>query len=217
MASTSICANLMRSASATAVVAGFGLLVVASQAQAVVVHSGVVNLNVPSTTAGIYLNVVSGVSGTTTAAVPGWDLNPWSSSGFSIWANNAAELANGVIIGNGTATQVDNLPLGYVVDATGVFGRTAAVETAGAFSFIANSNGNYIGFRFNDGANTLFGWARFELSSSISSQPRTLVEYAYETSGAGIAVGAVPEPGTYAMMGLGVASLLLATRRRQRV
>jgi uncharacterized protein YcnI len=201
---------------AVAAVLGAGMALAASHASAVVVYSGVLNLTVPSTSAGIYLNLINGVFATAPAGAPGWDLNPWGTSSFNVWANNAAETSNGVISGAGSSTTlVDNLPVGYIVDGTGVFARTGSSETTGATAFNLNSSNNYIGFRFQDGANTYFGWARFSLSTSAFSQPRVLVDYAFESSGGGIAVGAVPEPGTYGLMGLGAAAVLLAARRRK--
>src|SRR5205085_10449977 len=67
---------------------------VAQKSEAAIVYSGPVSINVPSTTAGIYMNVVTGVFATTPGAVAGWDLNPWSSSGLSLWTNNGANPAS---------------------------------------------------------------------------------------------------------------------------
>ena len=37
-------------------------------------------INVPNTFAGVYINLLTGASGVTTAAVPGWDFNPYGRS-----------------------------------------------------------------------------------------------------------------------------------------
>jgi hypothetical protein len=208
---------LARTAAAAAVVAGFGLMAVPQQAQAVIIYSGPVNLNVPSTTAGIYLNVVTGVSGITPAAAPGWDLNPWGSGSLFVYANNSASVNDGAVASNGTTTQVDNLPIGYVVDGTSGYVRTGAAETAGAFGFLVSSSSNYIGFRFLDESDSTlkFGWAHFSLGTTGGAQPRTLIEYAYESTGASIRVGAVPEPSAFALMSLGGMGLVALGRRRQ--
>jgi hypothetical protein len=187
-------------------------------AEAAIVSSGIVNLNVPSTTSGIYLNVVTGVFATTPGGASGWDLNPWSSSGLSIWANNAASPQDGVVSGGGSsATLVDNLALGTLVDGSSVYARTGGVETTGSTAFALNSSGNYIGFRFTNEANgnsIHFGWARFSIAGTLAGQPRTLVEYAYEDqAGVGINVGAVPTPGTAALLALGAVGM--AGRRRK--
>ena len=73
-------------------------LAVVPSSDADIVYSGVVSINIPSTTAGIYLNVVTGVSGTTPAAVPGWDINPFSSTTFSLF--NPATPTGGVYVGS---------------------------------------------------------------------------------------------------------------------
>jgi hypothetical protein len=52
------------------------VLVPAAQAQ--IVWSGPVNINVPSNIDGVYMNVLTGVTGTSGGAVAGWDINPYT-------------------------------------------------------------------------------------------------------------------------------------------
>jgi len=187
-------------------------------ADATIVYSGVVNLNIPSTTAGIYLNLFSGVFSTAPASAPGWDVNPWSSSAFNVWANNSTEATNGVIgnfTGGSSATLVDNIPFGTLVDGTWTYVRSNSSETSGITAFATNSQNNLVGIRFTNGANTYFGWIRFSLSGTPASQPRAVVEYAYEDSGAGILAG-VPEPSTFALMGVMAAGALGVRAWRKR-
>jgi len=200
---------------AVGAVAGIGA---AQKSDAAVVYSGTVNLNVPSTTAGIYLNVVSGVSAVTPGGAPGWDINPWGSTSLNFWANNG--VGGGVVsgfAGGSSATLVDNLPLGTLVDASSPgYGTTNGAETTGPTAFLTNSSSNYIGFKFvGDDTLTHYGWARFSLSASTFSQPRTLVEYAYEdVANQGITVGSVPAPSAgMAVLALGGVGLL--GRRRK--
>lgn len=189
---------------ACAAAAGASLAVVPAT-QADIIYSGMVNLNVPSTTAGIYLNVVNGVFGTTPASAPGWNLNPWGSTTFNVWANNTADAMAGVISGlGGSTTLVDNLAFGTLVDGSGVYARTGSSETTGATAFTLNGTTNYIGFRFFNTATGAvnYGWASFTLGATTGGQPRTLVSFAYDNTGAGINVGAIPEPSTFALLGV---------------
>ncbi len=187
---------------------------VAPATQADIVYSGPVNINVPSTTAGIYINLVTGVFGVTPASAPGWDLNPWSGTANNFWANNGASVNDGVVnnfTGGSSATLVDNLPLGTIVNGTWTFGRTNSSETTGATAFNLNSSNNYIGFRFLNEATgvTNFGWAQFQLGG-LGTQPRNILAYAYENTGAPIIVGqtVIPEPTTFALLGLVAAGAL---------
>ncbi len=188
---------------------------VAQQSEAAVVYSGVVNINIPSTTAGVYLNVVTGVNGPAPAGVPGWDLNPWSSSTLSYF--NPSAPAGGVYVrgGGATGTNVGNLAANTMIDAGSNWGSGSAATT-GSLPHILNSADNLIGFRFQNEANgnqTHYGWMRISLSGTLSAQPRAIVEYAYEDQ-AGVGIGAgVPTPGTATLLALGAAGL--AGRRRK--
>ncbi len=165
-----------------------------------------INANIPSTTSGIYLNVVTGVFSTTPAGAPGWDLNPWSSSSLEIWGNNAASAMDGVLdnFTGGAAGSVDNIPIGTLIDGSWNYGRTdSTVETTGPTAFVLNSSNNIFGFRFLNEMTGVydFGWARISLAGTLNGQPRAIVEYAYDDTGAGIMAG-VPEPSTLALLGV---------------
>lgn len=186
-------------------------------ADATIVYNAI-NATIPSTTAGIYLNLFTGVFATTPAGAPGWDVNPWGGTSFNVWANNSAEATDGVIgnfTGGSSATLVDNIPVGTLVDGTWTYVRSNGIETTGLTAFNNNSSNNLVGIRFTNGANTYFGWIRFSLSSTSGSQPRAVVEYAYEDSGAGILAG-VPEPSTMALLGVMAAGALGVRAWRKR-
>jgi len=191
----------------------------APSADASIVYSGVVNINIPSTTSGIYLNVVTGVFGGSTT--PGWDVNPWASTSLEIWGNNTASPNDGVLdnFTGGSAASVDNLPVGTIIDGSWNYGRTdGTVESTGPTAFVLNSSNNIFGFRFlNESTSQLdFGWARISLSATLAGQPRMIVEYAYENTGLGIAAGAVPEPSTMALLGVMAAGALGVRAWRKR-
>lgn len=78
----------------------------------------------------------------------------------------------------------------------------------------------FFGFRFDlenesgSGApagTIVYGWAEME---RISASEGRLLQWAYDDSGAGIQVGAIPEPGTLGMLALGAAGLVALRRRK---
>ena len=191
---------------------GAGALFAAATAHAQVVNSGIVNLNIPATTNGLYLNVVNGANNlpgsTGGSTVPGWDINPWSATGMAFFSPSAPVGGAYVIT---AANNVTNLAAGSLVGGTNTFGSGT---TAFQSQWLLNSSNNFFGFRFLNeaGGTTHYGWAQIAFGASLTN--RTLVQYAFElTPGASIAV--VPEPSTYAMMGLGVLGLMAAARRRK--
>ena len=184
---------------------------VAGASNAAVVYSGIVNLNIAATTNGLYLNVVNGAinepgnggGGT----VPGWDVNPWGSTGFGLFS--AAAPAGGSYVNLGA--NLFNLPSGQLISAAQTYGSLATGTNNAQWNL--NSSNNIVGFRFQNEANgnaTHYGWFRVAFGATISS--RTLVEYAYEgTSGTGINAGTIPAPGAIALLGL---AGLVGRRRR---
>jgi len=199
-----------------AAIAGIGML--DQQADAALVYSGVVNLAIPSSTNGLYLNVVTGANnlpppGTGGSTVPGWDINPWSSTGFGLF--NPTAPSGGVYVNatSGGTTALNLAPLTLIGPAS-FYGSNTTTNTA---QFNLNSDNNLVGFRFQNEANSNqihYGWfrVRFGATYAGTAGDRFLVEYAYDdVAGRPIEAGAIPEPASLGLLAAG--ALGLAARR----
>jgi len=179
-------------------------------AEAAIVSSGPVNINIPVTTAGIYLNVVTGATGTS-SSLPGWDVNPWGSSNLAYFSSAGGPTYVQRTGGGATA----NLAAGTLIGGASVYGASNAANT-GSEAHVFNGV-NIIGFRFQNEANgnaIHYGWMKISLGASFTDAARAIVEYAYEDqAGVGIQAGAVPTPGTAALLALGAVGM--AGRRRK--
>jgi len=184
-------------AAASAVVAG-----TAQKSEASIVYSGVQNIPIPLTVFGVYLNLQTGANGASPAAAPGWDVNPFGSTILSFGANEAF---NGYL---GFPNQVVNvLPGTQVTNWSYTVGQPVYHNL--------NASTNLFGVKFTGGDGmTHYGWIRVQLGSSLTTLPRNIVDWAYESVATlGIPAGAVPTPGSLALLALGAAGL--AGRRRR--
>jgi hypothetical protein len=175
-------------------------------AHAEIVYSGVVNIPIPLNIDGVYLNVVTGATGSAGAAVAGWDINPYSATALTWFVPSAPAASHGLVRGLGNSTtQVDNLfGSSYLIAATGTpapnYG-TGTNQTTGDTAFIFNSANNIVGFRFfNESTGQInHGWMRLSLSGAFNTT-RSIVEYAYENNGTGIVAGTLPFPAVSVLM-----------------
>ena len=196
--------------------------VVVGSSNAAIVYSGVLNFSCAVDIDGCYINVETGqLSNGPGSGVPGWDVNPYSTSGGMNFFNSTG---GGQMRRPGVTTgTAGNLALGTVIGAAGsfntgtgnVYGTTSATGLNGGWTY---GSENIIGFKFVSAAGTThYGWMRFAMGAAGSagtSMTRTVVDYAWENvAGTSIeaGAGAVPAPGAIALLGLAG----LAGRRRR--
>src|SRR5690349_10549153 len=91
-------------------------------AHAAIVYSGAVSINVPSTTSGVYLNVVTGVSSPVRTQVSGWDVNPWHATQLNMFSD-----PGGISTYIGSSFGYYNLAAGEHISAALGFANTASV------------------------------------------------------------------------------------------
>jgi hypothetical protein len=168
-----------------------------------IVYSGPVNIIAPSTTSGVYLNVVTGVFNTAPASAPGWDVNPWGTTTLGLFSPTNPTGGAYVI----TATNIaQNMAVGTPISAANLFGsNSTAAGSQGQWNL--NSTNNFVGFRFlNEATNAVhYGWMQLSLGGTTGAQPRAIIGYAFENvAGRSINAGqtVVPEPSTTALLGL---------------
>ena len=170
------------------------------------------NLSIPATSAGLFINVQTRVTGTTGASVSGWDFNLYTTSptapSLTMYGNIGTRFMRapgqfGYSVGN-LAEEQD---VGAVQFAQGLFNPegdaySAIFNTAGQ-SGVGNWNLNsinYFGFRFaaNTGA-THYGYGRMDVGASANVRTLKFIEW-NETAGAAVQV--IPAPGALALLGL---------------
>jgi len=199
---------------AVALLAGIGLC---QSSQASIMWSGPVDINIPSNINGVYLNVVTG--NYSTSPLSHTDLHAYVAGGtlLSFDSDYDFPFGNGFVSGLSGQSGVNNLPDGYTIGPSHISWSQdtityASGQTASPF-WTPNSISNLVGFRFNNEVTSQvhYGWASISLSADYSSQPMSIVSYAYESApNTAISAGAVPEPSTWSL--LGVAGLVLAGR-----
>jgi hypothetical protein len=191
-----------------------GVAGVAQQSDAAIVYSGVQNINVPATFAGVYLNMVTGAT-STTGAFLGFDINPWSNGGaLNFFTSSSATTGSGPA---GTRGFVAATPTGAALNLaplTPIGPASIYNEGTGAGTAFTGTTG-LLGVRIrneNMGNAVQFGWLRIAQPGTTGGLA-TIVDWAYETDGSAIPAGAVPEPASLGLLAMG--ALGLAARRKR--
>jgi len=161
-----------------------------SAAMAAVVCGPTSNISIPNTFNGVYINFVTGVTGTTTGAVPGWDFGPWGTTTLNFfWPSSPATSFGGVSTDGGTTYAL--LPSGSVISSASTYLLSA--QAAATTGYQAGNTSNYLGFRFfNEATSAInYGWALIQ-STATTGFPATIVQYCYQNDGTQITAGTTP-------------------------
>ena len=112
-------------------------------ARAAIVWSGPIFINIPSDIDGIYLNVVTGIIGTSGASVSGWDVNPYGASSLTMFSTTGTAYS-------GSGASYFNLDIGTFVGPATQFTNQNINNVSPTTPLHLNSSLNYIGFHFNN-------------------------------------------------------------------
>jgi hypothetical protein len=195
--------------------AGVGLFGASTICHAALVESPVINLAIPVNAPGLYLNIETGASGTSAAAVPGWDINIGGTSSLNFTSPGGYNFVR-LNSAPGTAGP-SNLPDQFDVSVNPAFMPTASWIAGGvANGLTLNSAANYIGFRFvASSGSTHVGFLTLSIGSSVTGADRKIVSYEYNSVPVSMPAGAsiiAPAPGALAL--LCQAGFLSKRRRR---
>ena len=155
-----------------------GLSLGASVAQAQIVDSGPVNIAIPATTAGVYLNVVTNTTGSSSTSTAGWDFNPWGATARQFFWTTTATTNGG---GDATGTVYRALNPGDTVGPASTFIASSGAANAVNHQAVGD---RIIGFRFLNeaGAGTVhYGYAILN-STSATGVPGTITRYVFNAT-----------------------------------
>lgn len=196
--------------------AATGFAVAPNAGAAIVTTFSNTTIPVPATTAGIYLNLQTGASGTTAGSVVGFDFNPYLANGGTqlgfYWGLSTGR--GGGVASTTTGPYLD-LAVGTVVGPASTF-SSSILATVGS-PYLTSSGIHTLGFQFFNAAGTIdYGYLRLQ-TTATNGFPATILGWTYEnTPGTAITVAAVPEPSTVAILALvGGAAGIRACRRRK--
>jgi autotransporter-associated beta strand protein len=180
-------------------ICGSAGLVFVGNASAELIYSNVRDIAIPANFAGVYLDVETGNWNTNmNSPQSGWDINPFF-GGSAIWNSPNFQPVRS---GTGAMDAVVNLAEGSLVTSTSTYstfvqgaggenpggagyGVSDSHVGSGVGQFQAGQEG-YLGFRLNGSS---YGWMRVVFNGNTGGA--LIKDWAYDTSGASIAVGNV--------------------------
>lgn len=151
---------------------------------------------VPANIDGVYMNLVTGATGTAGGGVAGWDINLYQTGTpaalYFFWPSSPANSFGGVATGTVYDSLTNGAPIGpaqtYIVSSGGggappyVNWQTTTAQT-----------GRFLGVRFfNEATSAInFGWLQIDTGAS-NGFPATVNQFCYDNTGAEINAGTTP-------------------------
>lgn len=194
-----------------------GVLCCLGSAQAALIYSGLQNIPIATTFAGVYVDVENTNNATNhgSTTITGWDVNLFfggvgefnepnfqpvrASSGDSFSA--IQNLAVGTLIGAGST----------FASGTGGSGDIGSEHVGfGANQFQPGVEG-IIGFKLITMSGPFYGWMRVALT--FNDPGAEIIDWAYDDTGATILAGVIPEPSRVMLLMMGLTTVMLRRRR----
>lgn len=173
--------------------AGALVLTVASTSSMAAIVCSSPALSVPANIDGVYMNLVTGATGTAGSGVAGWDINLYqtgASALYFFWPTTPANSFGGA----STATVYDALSSGATIGPA----QTYIVNSGGggAAPFVnwqQAQTGKYLGVRFYNEATSAINYAWVQMNTGASGgYPATINQICYDNTGAAITAGTTP-------------------------
>jgi len=150
---------------------------------------------VPANIDGVYLNLVTGATGTAGGSVTGWDINLYQTGATALyffWPSAPANSFGGVSTGGVYDSLTAGAPVGaaqtYIVSSGG--GGTGPYVN---WQTTTAQTGRYLGVRFfNEATSAInYGWLQIDTGAS-NGFPATINQYCYDNTGATLNAGTTP-------------------------
>ncbi len=173
--------------------AGALVLTVASTSSMAAVVCSSPALSVPANIDGVYLNLVTGATGTAGGSVAGWDINLYqtgASALYFFWPSTPANSAGGA----STATVYDALDAGQPIGPSQTYIVNSGSGGAAPFAnWQQAQTGKYLGVRFYNEATSTINYAWIQLNTGASAGfPATINQYCYDNTGIAVTSGTTP-------------------------
>lgn len=197
--------------------ATLGLL--AASAPATLIYSDPADIACPADTDGVYLNVMTGITGTgpSGSLVDGWDVHVYKSLNNATGNLRFSAQNGGGYVGASLNSPL-NLPVGYEIG-SGPLENGWSYYGGNTLTAAFHQSGTEVaGFRFLNENTGLINYGWIELTTTVGSGfPATINRWAYDDSGASVfaGIGPTPAPEPASLVALGAGALALVRHRRK--